>query len=378
MPSLPRDASTLIVGAGFAGAATAWALGRAGLGPGLILEQEDTWGVHASGRNAALLRLAESDDVVATLVARSLPALRALDETGGPLLARTGGLTLAGAAGAAELAHLHDGLRRRGLHAELLGSDAACARHPWLAHVAFARALWCADEGVVDIHALLGLYLRRARESGFAVWTGCRAEALIVEGGRVAGVRTPQGEVRAGLVIDAGGAWAGRLGAAAGAGLPLRPLRRHLFVSAAAHGIPAGAPMVWMEDASLYFRPESGGLLLSPCDESPAEPGVPDTHPSAAESLAEKIHGHVPGLADLTIRRSWACLRTFAPDRRPVVGPDPRLPGLFHVSGLGGFGMMCSAAIGELAADLVAGKRPAWIDPAAVAPFAGRPWSAER
>ena len=83
--------------------------------------------------------------------------------------------------------------------------------------------------------------------------------------------------------------------------------------------------------------------------------------------LAQKVSLHVPGWSDLAIRRSWACLRTFAPDRHPVIGADRRLPGLFHVAGLGGFGMMCSAAVGELAAALLTGTAPDWIDVTAVA-----------
>jgi D-arginine dehydrogenase len=128
--------------------------------------------------------------------------------------------------------------------------------------------------------------------------------------------------VRADCVIDAAGPWAGRLGELS-APLSLRPLRRHLFVSAPTDHVPAEAPIVWMEDAAFYFRPDSGGLLLSPCDETPAPPGTPPVDPAAAGLLAEKISRHAPGLADLAIRRSWACLRTFAPDRHPLIGADP-------------------------------------------------------
>ena len=97
-------------------------------------------------------------------------------------------------------------------------------------------------------------------------------------------------------------------------------------------------------------------------------PCLPPTDAAAAELLADKLGRVAPALSDLAIRRQWACLRTFAVDRRPLIGHDPQVPGLFHVSGLGGFGMMCSAAIGELAATLLAGKPVDWIDPAIVAP----------
>ncbi len=87
MPApLPAHVPVVIVGAGFAGAATARALGLRGLGPGVILEQEETYGVHASGRNAAILRLIESDPVIDLLAARSAAQIRSLDSPRSPLL----------------------------------------------------------------------------------------------------------------------------------------------------------------------------------------------------------------------------------------------------------------------------------------------------
>jgi D-arginine dehydrogenase len=193
---------------------------------------------------------------------------------------------------------------------------------------------------------------------------------VTVEAGRVTGLETSRGRVRADVVVDASGAWAGKLGrlGSGGTPLPLQPLRRHLLVT----GPPAGghlrSPYAWMEDAAFYFRPEGDGLLFSPCDETPMAAGDPPIDPAAADLLAEKLSRHAPAFTDLPVRRSWACLRTFAPDRRPVIGPDPDLPGLFHVSGLGGFGMGASAAVGDLAAALIAGERPDWFDPAPVSP----------
>jgi glycine/D-amino acid oxidase-like deaminating enzyme len=367
MQPLPAQTRWAIVGAGFAGAATAWALGRLGCGPGVIVEQEPTWGAYASGRNAGMARLADPDAVVGALSRRSLTRIQQLERAATPLFRPTGGLTLAGVHGGAAVLAQREMLRAHDVQSLLLSVPRACARYPFLAAVDFAVALWCGEEGVVDIHALLGLYLSGAREAGFTVHTDCRAEELLLEGGRVVGIRTSAGEVRAEGVVDAGGAWAGRLGRSA-APLPLQPLRRHIFVSAPTEFMDAEAPLVWVEDEAFYFRPESGGLLLSPCDETPLPAGDPPIDPAAAELLAEKIARRAPGLADLAISRSWACLRTFAPDRRPVIGADPGVSGLYHVSGLGGFGMMCSAAVGELAADLLTGRTPDWIDTTTVVP----------
>jgi D-arginine dehydrogenase len=366
MNDLPTSTGVAIIGAGFAGAAAAWALGRAGAGPGIILEREPTYGFHASGRNAGIFRIVEDDPVVRRLAVRSLGHIRRLVSPDGPLLHPTGGLTLGGPAASDGFRHLHDAVGADGLAAERLSADDARARFPLLAAVRFHEALFCADEAVADIHALLTLYIRLARDSGFVLHTRCEVTSLIVEAGRVAGVRTPRGDVRAGSVVDASGAWAGRLGRT-NTPVPLRALRRHLFVSGPPAGMPRDTPFAWVEDAGFYFRPEGDGLLLSPCDETPMAPCDPPTDPAAAELLAEKLAGHAPAFTDLPIRRSWACLRTFAPDRRPVIGPDPGLAGLYHLSGLGGFGMTTSAAVGELLTTLMSGGTPDWIDPAPVA-----------
>jgi glycine/D-amino acid oxidase-like deaminating enzyme len=367
MEALPARTRWAIVGAGFAGGATAWALGRAGLGPGIVFDQEPIFGFHASGRNAALLRLAEEDPLILALALRSHQHLRALAAESGALVGSAGGLTLAGPAGAARLAEHRDLFHSHGLETTLLTAGESRTRYPLLEAVDFDAALFCAAEGVIDIHGLLTLYLRDAREAGFTLHTKSRVDSLIVEAGRVTGIQTARGTVRADMVVDASGAWAGSLGRTDHP-LPLTPLRRHLFVT----GPPAGGhrqcPFAWHDDGGFYFRPEGDGLLLSPCDETPMPAGDPPIDPAAFELLAAKLAKWAPAFTDLPVRRSWACLRTFAPDRHPLIGPDPVLPGLFHVSGLGGFGAGTSAAIGELAATLLAGRNPDWIDTGAVTP----------
>ncbi len=365
----------VIIGAGFAGASTAWALARLGAGPGVILEREPTYGVHASGRNAGLLKVSEEDPLVRALAIRSVAHLSTIEAHEPDLVRHTGGVALGGAGWAGAFEHLSGVLEEARVESSILTASHARERWPILRSVSFESAFWCACEGVVDVHALLTHYLRVARSSGFVLRTNTGAEALIVEGGRVVGVETLAGPVRADLVVDATGAWAGRLGRE-GRPLPLEPRRRHLFVTGPVSGVDRDLPFVWAEDAGYYFRPEGDGLLLSPCDETPWPPGLPPTDPAAAELLAEKLARHAPGFADLAVRNQWACLRTFAPDGRPLIGPDPDLPGLFHVSGLGGFGMMTSAAVGELSAALIAGTRPDWIDASLVVP--SRPSASDR
>jgi D-arginine dehydrogenase len=372
---MPEVTRFLSIGAGFAGASTARALAALGEGPGLILEREPACGVHASGRNAGLLKLTEDDPIVRALAVRTARTLAHLTAAEPDLLRRTGGLTLGPAALGPALADVRDHLRRDGLACDALSTAHARTRFPFLERFAPQTSdtvLWCADEGVIDVHALLTHYLRAAKAGGFVLRTDCGVEGLVIEAGRVVGVETPAGIIRADAVVDATGAWAGRLGRA-GRPLPLEPVRRHLFVSGPVAGATRALPFIWVDGADFYLRGEGDGLLLSPCDATPAAPGLPSTDPAAAELLADKLARYAPGLGDFSIRRAWACLRTFAPDRRPLIGADPGLPGLFHVSGLGGFGVMTSAAVGELAASVLVGRVPDWFEAAAVHPARTQP-----
>jgi glycine/D-amino acid oxidase-like deaminating enzyme len=365
---LPPDKTrVIIIGAGFAGAATAWALGQTNSGPGIIVEREPTPGVHASGRNAALMRVVETDPVMLTIALRSVARIRQLADGDGELIRSTGSLTLAGRGNLPRLEAAHDALRQARVASELMPLRDARQRFAFLERMHFEAALWCPADGVVDIHALLMTYLEQAKAKHFDLHTGCGADRLLIEGSRVVGVAVGDAEVRADVVVDATGAWAGLL-TRERSPLPLQPLRRHLYVSGPLTYVRRNWPYVWLLDGEAYLRAEGDGLLLSPCDETPWLPGAPPTDSTTAMLLAEKLSRCAPGLADLTLRRSWACLRTFAPDRRPVIGPDPVLQGLYHVSGLGGSGMTASAAVGELAAATIAGTRPDWLDPATVAP----------
>jgi len=155
--------------------------------------------------------------------------------------------------------------------------------------------------------------------------------------------------------VNAAGPWALEIAALAGAApLPLRPRRRHIFVTAPIHWVDPTWPFVWDIATEVYVRPEEGGLLLSPCDEG--DPGDKDSDavlPGAREALEDKLRRQFPAIRDLTMARSWSGLRTLTADGRFVVGPDPRLEGFFWVAGLGGHGVTTSHAIGEVAAEIV-------------------------
>jgi glycine/D-amino acid oxidase-like deaminating enzyme len=68
------------------------------------------------------------------------------------------------------------------------------------------------------------------------------------------------------------------------------------------------------------------------------------------EGLYASLRELAPDLAERPVTRYWTGLRTFAPDRRFVIGWDPWNPRLFWSAGLGGHGMTSGLAVGALAA----------------------------
>jgi len=346
----------VIIGAGFAGAATAYHLALRGVKNILILEQERVAGVHSSGRNASMIRQVVSDPAIAALTREGASFLRSLpaDWPVPVSFQRNGSLLLGSGEGWKRLVRDAEIAREAGIEAETWSRERARNYIPVLKEADFDGAIWCPTDGVVDIHALLSGYLKAAASLGAQIRYGSSVQGIEVRDGRVDGVRTDDGTISAETVINAAGPWAGVVGKMAGAvEAPLHPCRRHLFVSAPLPWVDPGWPFVWDDAHGIYFRPDMGGLLLCPCDQDEMSPGIPPTDETIAESLAEKIKRHFPGLADIAIRKSWAGLRTLSSDGRFVIGWDPKVRGFFWVAGLGGHGVTTSSAVGALAASLI-------------------------
>lgn len=318
----PVETDILIVGAGMAGAATAFHLTRQSGRRVVIVEKEAMPGVHSSGRNAAFIREYAGDDLLQPVT------------TAGAEFLRRG-----------ELAEF----RRCGSMLVGLGDDEVSRYFP----PARGRGRWCPLDGTIDAAGLLAAYLRGqdVRLNTEVLGREPQDTSRDREGAGRIMVHTNRGPFVCEILVNAAGPWAGRLG-----NLPLAPLKRHLYVTRPMPHIDPSWPFVWDVGHGLYFRPESGGLLLGPCDETPSEPGDYAEDPAVLEDLHHKLSTLQPALAEVSIQNSWAGQRTFALDRRFAIGFDLREPGLFHVAGLGGHGVTASYAVGQMAADLILGR----------------------
>jgi D-arginine dehydrogenase len=345
----------VIIGGGIAGASLAYFLAERGVTDVVLLEGESQPGHHATGRSAAVLFELDPIPTLQRLKARGAPFLR--EPPAGfaevPLLTPSGVMALLREPLWSAVREVLPAVEQEGTRVELLSPSDVLARVPVLVADRFDGAVFLPTNGHIDVHALLWAYLGHARRRGVEHRFGVEVRAIRVEHGRVAAVVTDEGEIAARWVVNAAGAWAARVGTLAGAApIALVPHRRTIVVFDVAVDV-RGWPLVQSEADRLYFAPESGGLKLSPMDEDAMEPC--DARPDdlvVAEGF-ERLRGLAPTLVPHAIRRKWSGLRTFAPDRVPVVGEDARVAGFFWLAGQGGCGIETSPALGAIAADLL-------------------------
>ena len=341
-------AEVVIIGGGIAGLSLAFHLARAGQKGIVLLEREDQPGTYASGHNAAVARSLTGRDEHTAL---TVEGRRRLAEAG--LMTPSGGLLASLERGPLEAfqaeADRHGVMVRHGDGIPLPGLQAS-------EHLAIP------EDGVIDITGLLRTCAEGARTAGADLRFGCALRSLRpTETGFE--LDTDRGPLRTKTLAIAAGAWAGELGRMAGSKIAFTPLRRSLVWSGAAH--PQQEPWAWWVDRPFYMRPESGGLLMCPCEEVavplPLRGKQPDTDPAVLEGLFGSLRELAPQLADRPITRYWTGLRTFAPDRRFVIGWDPWNPRLFWSAGFGGHGMTSGLGVGDLAASAFLGTRDAGV-----------------
>ncbi len=324
-----RSTDVVIVGAGFAGCATAWALAERGV-RAVVLEREPELGRHASGRGGGLGRQLAEDDETSRLAIRGAQILHERfaehwRPTGGMLAFDDPAACAAYVARARTLDVPHEVIDR-----------AVVLRHwPQLGGLSIEAALLVPRDGVIEIAGLLQAYADgREIELGVTVQRSEPSERGVY-------IETSHGPIDARCVVDAAGAWAGVVTDDP----PLDVFKRHLFTVEAA--TPADAPYLWHLGATeMYVRPAVGGVLACPCD---ADATVACDQQPDADADA-RLAARLPGSR---ITNRWACQRSFAPDRKMRIGRDPSRPWLVWAAALGGHGATASAAIGERAAAAV-------------------------
>ncbi len=316
-----------------------------------LIEAESALGYHASGRSAALF---EENYGCASVVALN----RASAAYHQPYLSPRGFLLL-GRAGedAAFDADLAD------LASIEITLDEAHKRVPIL-NDSIARAAYHDGAQDIDTDRMIQDFAKTLRGNGGQIITGKRVTAI--ETGRMWSVHCGGDHFLAHTLVNAAGAWADNIAKLAGIRpIGITPCRRSIarIPAPGGHDV-SGWPIFFGVGETWYAKPDAGKLLVSPADEDPVEP-----HDAWADDmvLAEGIDRYSQHVTKpiTRVETTWAGLRSFAPDRTLVLGPDPANPRFVWSAGQGGYGFQTAPAASQLVADLTLGHASD-LDPATI------------
>jgi len=348
----------LIIGSGVIGASIAWHLASLGVGEVLVIDRESALGEGSTGRATGGFRAQFGTEVNVrlSLLARE-KLLRFPDEIGVDSGYRAYGYLFLARSDAvlAELRAANALQRACGLpEARMVGAAEARELSPAVEDEAVVGGTFCPSDGFIRPLEILRGYAAAAQRLGVRFELGVSCTGLRTEGDRVTAVETSRGTITAGQVVNAAGAWAGLLD-----DVPVRPLRRQVAATVLTDRLPESTPMTIWADDGYHLRVRDGRLLLL----QPHEVAYAfDT--AFDESLLERIvaltRQRVPSLSVLPIDRGacWSGLYEMSPDRHAILGRSPRYTNLWLANGSSGHGVMHAPAIGQVMAELIAGRSP--------------------
>ena len=337
-----NDSDFIVIGGGMAGASAAYFL--AAESSVTVLEMENQPGYHTTGRSAALYTEAYGNATIPALITGGRPFFMVPPDgfTDHTILTPRGALFIGRAdqldaldRTAEEAGKLIDGIHRL---------DGAAARDivPALKADYVAGAVHEPDAMDIGVDALHQGFLRGVRARGGDVVTDAEVLGLAWTGDAWQ-VDCRDGTLRAGILVNAVGAWCDQVAALAGAApVGLVPKRRTAIET---------WPLCVDVDEQFYFKPDAGRLIGSPADETSMPPC--DVQPEELDvAIAVERIETATTMKIAHIARRWADLRSFVADKTPVVGFDPALPSFFWLAGQGGYGIQTAPSMGQMTAAL--------------------------
>ncbi|WP_406629953.1 NAD(P)/FAD-dependent oxidoreductase [Amycolatopsis sp. WGS_07] len=268
---------------------------------------------------------------------------------------------------AAALAQLAERQRLAGVEVLDVAPEAIPEYEPHLTRDLSGAAFYPQDCQVQPMLAAAHL-LRMARERGAEVRTGTRVVGFLRDGERILGVKTDRGNLYGGCVVNAAGTWAGEVATLAGVDVPILPRRGFILVTqplppTVFHKVYAGEYVAstqssdeGLQTSTVVEGTQAGTVLIGSSRERVGFDR--SVSPQALREIAAKALVLYPSLRRTKVMRSYLGFRPYCPDHLPVIGPDPRAPGLWHAAGHEGAGIGLSAGTAKILVQSLLGEAP--------------------
>lgn len=368
---IPDRAQYVIIGGGIVGCSVAYHLTKMGHRDVVLLEQGQlscgtTW--HAAGlvgqlrSQPAMTNLIRySTDLYAQLEAETELAT-GWKQCGSVTVARTDDrmtMLLRTAAAA----------RAQGVDVEVI--TAAQAQDKWAPMQVddVKGGIWMPGDGKANPTDLTQSLAKGARMGGAKVIEGVTVTDILTRDGTVSGVVTDQGTIEAQVVVNCGGQWARKLGQMCGVNVPLHSAEHMYIVTEKIEGISPDLPVLRDPDGYIYFKEETGGLVMGGFEPS-AKPwgmdGIPDKFHfqllpddwDQFEILLENALIRVPQMAEAGVRKFYNGPESFTPDNNYLLGEAPELRNFFVGAGFNSMGIASAGGAGRALAEWIVAGEP--------------------
>ncbi|MCH1514419.1 MAG: FAD-binding oxidoreductase [Acidimicrobiales bacterium] len=349
-----------VVGGGIAGASAAYHLLKADRSLEIILvEAEDQLGYHTTGRSAALLLENDGTESTRSIVQASVDFLLNPPEglTENVFVRPRDVMHIATFEQSASVDRFLEENSNGRIPTKEISKSEAKKRFPALREEGLDRVVVDEGAGDIDVHCLHQAYLNYFRKNGGQIKPSTRIDSATRNGDHW-NLETKMGEIPVDAIVNASGAWGDRVASRAGIEpVGLQPRRRTAFTVNSSEPNIQKWGMIADIDLQFYCKPDGQQLLCSLAEENPSEP-CDAKHDEADVALAIERINAATTLDIRSVQTAWTGLRTFAPDRSMVIGPDTTDDSFFWCVGQGGTGIMTSPGVGRLLADLFTTGKP--------------------
>jgi 4-methylaminobutanoate oxidase (formaldehyde-forming) len=367
----PSTARVVIIGGGIVGCSTAFHLGKLGWGEVVLLERAKlTSG--SSFHAAGLVGQLRTNANITQLLKYSVELYDNLEKETGQATGwkMNGGLRLAcNQERWTEVRRQATTARSFGLEMELLSAKEAQDLWPLMDVSDVVGAAFLPTDGQTNPSDVTLALAKGARQGGVRIVEDCPVEAILVNKGRVTGVRTAHGEIACEIVVNCAGQWSRQVGKLAGVNVPLISVQHQYMVTEPIEGIERTLPTLRDPDRLIYFKEEVGGLVMGGYEPNPipwALDGIPegftfsllDTNWDHFEQLMTQALARVPALEHAGVKELINGPESFTPDGNFILGEAPEVKGFYVGAGFNAYGIAGGGGAGKALAEWIVGGEP--------------------